>query len=341
MKPSFAKVSSSVRATLANGAAPRQLEVVGKGRDRVRTRRSATWPLPTLPSRAMQSRALVVGGDGRIARALIPALFRYGYDVVATTRRRAVGDATACLELDLAEVARSGYVQLPDCDVAFVCAAMSGYAECRRDETRARAVNVDGPAAIARALRGFGAQLVFLSTNGVFAGDEPFRSPSDEPDGRTAYGRSKAAAEAALRAIDPGVAVLRLTRVFVAGEPLLASWADRLRARESVEAFEDMVAAPVGVDHAVAALLAIASQRRSGILQLSARRELSYVEMARHIAARVGAPLELVRAVTAATRGIGAGEAPRHASLACEEFLADFALAPIEPFDVVDAVLAL
>jgi len=62
---------------------------------------------------------------------------------------------------------------------------------------------------------------------------------------------------------------------------------------------------------------------------------VTYVEIARHIAARVGASPDLVRPVAAAARGIGPGEAPRHASLACD----DFALAPIEPFDVVDAVL--
>src|SRR5262245_18408122 len=206
---------------------------------------------------AMKSRALVVGGDGRIARALIPALIRGGYEVIATTRRGAAAQSVAGIELDLAEVARAGSVTLPACDVAFVCAAMSGYAACRSDEARARAVNVDAPAAIARALRGCGAQLVFLSTNGVFDGEKPFRSAADEPDGWTAYGRSKAAAEAALRAIDSRAAVLRLARVFVPGEPLLAGWAERLRSRETVTAFADMVAAPVSAEPAVTALLAI------------------------------------------------------------------------------------
>jgi dTDP-4-dehydrorhamnose reductase len=102
-----------------------------------------------------------------------------------------------------------------------------------------------------------------------------------------------------------------------------------------------MVAAPVHVDHVVTALLAIAAQRAAGILQLSARREVSYVEIARHVAARVGASPDLVQPVPAATRGIAPGEAPRHASLACDDDLARFGLAPIDPFDVVDAVVGL
>jgi dTDP-4-dehydrorhamnose reductase len=273
--------------------------------------------------------ALVVGGDGRIARALIPALEREGYAVVATSRRSA-----GPLALDLEQVARSGSVQLPECDVAFLCAALSSYAACRQNEALARAVNVDATAAIARALRGR-AHLVFLSTNCVFDGATPFRAAADAPDAATVYGRSKAAAEAIVREIDPGSAILRLTRVFVPGEPLLAGWAAQLRADAPVEAFADMVAAPVHLDHVVTALLAIARARAAGIRQISARREVTYVEIARHIAERSGAPPELVRPVPAATRGIGFGEAPRHASLACS----DFGLAPIEPFDVVDAAL--
>jgi len=282
----------------------------------------------------MRPRALVIGGDGRIARALCPALARDGYEVVATSRRPGSG---ADLALDLAEVARTGSARLLDCDVVFVCAAMSGYAECRSDEARARAVNAEAPAAIARALAGRGAHIVLLSTNGVFDGERPFRASSDTPDGATVYGRSKALAEESLRAIDASAAVLRLTRVFAPGEPLLAGWAEKLRAREPVEAFADLPAAPVYVDHVVSALIAIARARSAGILQLSARRQVTYVEIARHIAARVGASPDLVRPVAAATRGIGPGEAPRHASLACD----DFGLAPIEPFDVVDAVLGL
>jgi dTDP-4-dehydrorhamnose reductase len=286
-------------------------------------------------------RALVIGGDGRIARVLIPALVRDGYQVVATTRRGAAPGAPAHFALELAEVARSGAVQLPDCEVAFLCAAIPSYAACRDNEAAARALNADAPAAIARALRERGAQLVFLSTNAVFDGETPFRRAADPPDGATAYGRSKAAGEAIVRAIDPSAAVLRLTRVFCAGEPLLAGWAQALRTGVEISAFADMVAAPVFIDHVVTALLAIARQRSAGTLQLSAKCEVTYFEIARHIASRVGARAELVRPVPAATRGIARGEAPRHASLACEAFLASFGLAPIEPFAVVDAAIGL
>jgi dTDP-4-dehydrorhamnose reductase len=176
-----------------------------------------------------------------------------------------------------------------------------------------------GSAAIARALAGRGAHVVLLSTNGVFDGAKPFRAASDVPDGATVYGRSKALAEAKLRAIDPRAAVLRLTRVFVPGEPLLVGWAEKLRAGEPVEAFADLVAAPdprrprrdgAARDRA----RAIAGVRRSRRGASDVRRDRA----ARR--ARGRRSPDLVRPVAAAARGIGPGEAPRHASLACDDF---------------------
>jgi dTDP-4-dehydrorhamnose reductase len=286
--------------------------------------------------------ALVVGADSRIGRALIPALIRSGFAVAATTRRRHPGAAdSARFPIDLEEVARTGSVCLPECEVAFLCAAVSSYAACRKDEATARTVNVEASAVIASALRARGSRLVFLSTNAVFDGERPFRSADERPDGATAYGRSKADAESQLLAIDPATAVIRLTRVFCPGEPLFAGWIECLRSGDELFPFADMVAAPISLDQVVTALCAIARRRESGILQLSARRDVSYLAIARHIARRIGASPERVQPIRAAERGIAPGEAPPHATLACAEFLARFGLEPIEPLDVVDAVLGL
>ena len=134
--------------------------------------------------------------------------------------------------------------------------------------------------------------------------------------------------------------MLRLTRVFAPGEPLLAGWARAPARARPVDAFADMVAAPVHVDHVVTALLAIARAARARASSSSRRGARSRTSRSRATSRRAsGPPADLVRPVAAATRGIAPGEAPRHASLACDEFLARFGLAPIEPFDVVDAVL--
>jgi len=292
--------------------------------------------------RARAGTALVVGGDSRIGRALAPALVRCGFEVMTTTRRRsaATGDVARRI-LDLEDVARHGSANLPECEVAFLCAAVSSYAACRNDETTARTVNVDASAVIGRVLRARGSRLVFLSTNAVFDGATPLRGADEKPDGATAYGRSKADAESLLLALDSATAVLRLTRVFRPGEPLLADWLAQLRAGGEVAAFADMVAAPIGLDQVVTALCAIARHGPSGILHLSARRDVTYFEIARRIANRIGVAADRVRPTGAAEHGIGPGEAPACTTLACDEFLAGFGLAPIEPLDVVDAVLGL
>jgi hypothetical protein len=195
---------------------------------------------------------------------------------------------------------------------------MSGYAECRNDEAaRARGERRGARGDRARAARSRRAARAAVDQRRVRR-RTPFRAAADAPDGATAYGRSKALAEAGLRAIDPAAAILRLTRVFVPGEPLLAGWAERLRAGRAGRGVRrhGRRAGPRRSRRRGAARDRARAAR--GIRQLSARREVTYVEIARHIATRVGASPELVSPVAAATRGIGPGEAPRHASLACE-----------------------
>jgi dTDP-4-dehydrorhamnose reductase len=68
--------------------------------------------------------------------------------------------------------------------------------------------------------------------------------------------------------------------------------------------FEDMVMAPTPVGVAAAVIAALLSERAAGIWQLSGPRDISYAEIAAHIARRVGADLELLRPVAAASAGM-------------------------------------
>ncbi|MEM7409545.1 MAG: sugar nucleotide-binding protein [Myxococcota bacterium] len=281
--------------------------------------------------------ALVVGGDGRVGRALAADLEARGWRVWRTSRRPAPPDGTRFL--DLAAVAREGAVALPDCDVGIVCAALSSYPACAEDLAVTEAVNVVGPGVICRALREAGAGTIFVSTNAVFDGETPRRKADDPTGAPTPYGRSKQHAERHLAALDPELAVLRLTKVLAPDDALFAGWIRSLAAGEEIEAFDDMVAAPVALAHVTQALCRMCEDGVSGIRQLSAEREMSYLEMARHVAARVGVDPARVRGVSAAERGIAPGAAPRHSSLDASDFLPGFGLDPIDPAEVLDSLV--
>ena len=85
-------------------------------------------------------------------------------------------------------------------DVVVNCAAYTAVDAAETDEARAFAVNALGAGNLARAAEAAGAVVVQLSTDYVFAGDATSPYPADAPLApRSAYGRTKAAGEWAVR----------------------------------------------------------------------------------------------------------------------------------------------
>src|SRR4051812_30738414 len=123
-------------------------------------------------------KALVVGADGTIGRALMQALQRQGHEVRGTSRR-AICNSRDTSQLDL-EKSDLASIALPQSDVAFFCAAMAKFSDCRADPLRARRINVDAPAILARRLVQQRTHVVLLSSSAVFDWNQP-KSPATRP----------------------------------------------------------------------------------------------------------------------------------------------------------------
>jgi len=121
-------------------------------------------------------KAIVIGGDSFIGSRLVDMLAERGHEVIRTSRRM---DRDA-LYLDMLD---HGY--LPECDVAFICAAVTKFIDCEYQPDAYR-VNVDAPVAIASELETRRSLVVYLSSEAV------------EKALHTAYGMQKALTEAAL-----------------------------------------------------------------------------------------------------------------------------------------------
>ncbi len=251
---------------------------------------------------------LVVGGDGRIGRALVSALRAGGTAVLATSRR----PETQEVPFDLRDPASLALATPPGACV--LLAAATSTAACTADPVGTARVNVDGPIALARRLADLGTFVVFASTDHVFDG-----SRRDVPEDAarcpvTEYGRQKARVEEALESLGGQSAILRLGKVLEPDLPVLARWRDALGAGQPVEAFADLVCAPIPLSSAVSALRLIASARASGTFHLSADESVSYAALAAALAHAEGAPADLVRAIPAHQREPGL-YLPAHATL--------------------------
>lgn len=269
---------------------------------------------------------LVVGGDGLIGRALARRLDGEGRTVLATTRRHGCAAARRP-HLELAQDP-SAWTPPQPVSVAFLLAAAANQLSCCADPAASRRINVDHTVALARRLVELGAFVVFTSTNLVFDGEEARYQTCAAPHPTSEYGRQKAEAEQALLALVPRVAVVRLTKVLAAEMPLIGRWVESLKAGQPVEAFTDLICAPMPVDFVAEALARIGAQGKGGLFHLSGADEVSYADLARSLARRLGVDGALVRPTTSTAAGVTLQSLPKHSSLDAQDVAESFSLPP-------------
>jgi dTDP-4-dehydrorhamnose reductase len=134
-------------------------------------------------------RHLVIGGTGLVGAALVAELSERNKTFSFTSRRHNLGIK---FNLELNSPA-----SLPEADIAYLIAAMPGFAICESNPLT-WLVNVDAQIALARAFAG-PSFVVYVSSDAV------------EIAGGTAYARQKAAVEGFIHAV--GGAIVRPSRI--------------------------------------------------------------------------------------------------------------------------------
>ena len=179
-------------------------------------------------------RYLVTGAGGMLGHDLVRALD--GREVTAATRADLdVSDAAAV------DAAVAGH------DVVINAAAYTKVDDAETHEGDAFRINATGAQNLAVAARRNGARIAQVSTDYVFRGDREGAWPEDAPlDPISAYGRTKAAGEWAVRAEHPeGALVVRAAWLYGADGPNFATTMLKLAAtRESVNVVTDQVGQP-------------------------------------------------------------------------------------------------
>ena len=147
----------------------------------------------------------------------------------------------------------------------------------------------DGAAHVARAAVAVGARLVHVSSDAIHSGrPEPY-GDTEPPTPITPYAAAKAAAETAVRAIDPEAVLVRCSLIL--GDETTAQvrlCADLLTGRIAGALFTDEIRCPIAGDDLAGAVLELATSDHRGPINVAGPEALSRADLGRLIVDRFG-----------------------------------------------------
>lgn len=186
-------------------------------------------------------------------------------------------------------------------DAVINAAAYTAVDRAEEEEATALRINGDSPAAMAQVAAELGIPLVHISTDYVFegGGTDPWR-PEDPTGPLGAYGRTKLAGEAGVRAAGGVHAILRTSWVFSAHGGNFVKTMLRLGAeRDRLTIVADQIGGPTPARDIARACWVIAralaaGQGASGTYHFSGAPDVSWADFAREIFAQSGLSPEVV-----------------------------------------------
>ncbi len=214
-------------------------------------------------------------------------------------------------EIDIVDVA-STQERVTGFDVVVNCAAWTAVDAAEDQEAAAFAVNAVGPQNLARAAAATGARLVHISTDYVFDGNGEAPYAEDAPMApASAYGRTKAAGEWALRANTDDYLIVRTAWLYGAGGPNFPKTMARLAAdRDVLTVVDDQQGQPTWtVDLADLILRLVAANAPSGTYHGTSSGAVTWNGFAKAVMTAIGVDVRVDPVSSAAF----AAKAPRPA----------------------------
>lgn len=243
---------------------------------------------------------LVIGADSNIGQKIYSKLNDLGINVIGTTRRKPNGTK---IYLDLSKNIKNFCIPAK-IQSAIICSAVSSQKKCEEEPQYSWRINVGGTLLLTEQIINKGIFTVFLSSNLVFDGNTPFSKQDEKLNPKTEYGRQKAEVEKNLLFGGNKISIVRFSKIFYPGMPLIQEWIANLNLGKEINPFYDMVVSPIPISFAVDVLIDIIKNHIPGIIQVSGDKDISYLEVATFIAKKLNFKEELIRPVSFRSAGI-------------------------------------
>jgi len=237
-------------------------------------------------------RLFVTGGSGLLGHALLPELRRRGHDPVAPPHS----------VLDITEPAPvSAAVDAARPDAIVHLAAYTAVDRAESEPEAARALNTDATRQLATLAADRGIPMTLVSTDYVFDGTATAPIPPDTPRSPLGvYGRTKAAAEAALEASGAPYLIVRTSWLYGAGGGnFVDGMLERFGAGQALTIVDDQCGRPTWTGTLARALADLLESGTTGVHHVCDRGEATWYELARTAAELARARADIAPITTA------------------------------------------
>jgi dTDP-4-dehydrorhamnose reductase len=267
-------------------------------------------------------RILVTGAGGLLGQELVRQLARNpSFDVLATGRddKPPYGGVSAgYVSMDLTDAAQMKQVFEDFSPTTVVnCAAMARVDGCETDREQCWSVNVEAVEHMVKLCRIHGSRLVQISTDFIFDGEDGPYQEDARPNPVNFYGKSKLAAENAVRQMNPDKwAIVRTVLVYGTGESLkrtnVGMWiVNDLSASKPIRVFNDQMRSPTYVADLADGIDRVVRFGRSGVYHVSGREYMSLFDFAQVVAEEFDLDKSLISPVTSEDFKLAAPRPPK------------------------------
>jgi dTDP-4-dehydrorhamnose reductase len=238
-------------------------------------------------------RILICGSNGLLGQRLSLMLSaKTEYEVLNTSRQRSFVFDDHLFDYTQLDITRKGDVKSlvssfhPD--IIFNAAAATNVDWCEENREEAWKTNVVGVENLIDAARKVGAKLVHVSTDYVFDGKHgPYRE-DDRPNPISYYGKTKLAAENAIRISKVEFAILRTIVVYGYGinvKKNFALWViENLKAGKPIRCVDDQISNPTYVTDLAVAMINVMELDRNGLFHVCGGERVSRYAFAQLVA---------------------------------------------------------
>ena len=226
---------------------------------------------------------LIVGGDSKLSKVLVPRLKNSNLQVYRTTRRSIIADDQIFLNFD--DITK---FRLPkNVTVAVIVGGVTDYGICESNLKYAHFINCVQIPSLVGDLLNNGIYICYISTNTVFTSPDslPTEYEVHSPSFNYATLKSKAEHQILMQALrvnqSTSLSILRLTKNVDNSTSPFDSWIQALSNGQAITAFVDLFFAPILFSHSAEAIYNVINRKLSGIFHVSGEADISYADFAK------------------------------------------------------------